>query len=293
MCWPSGEVPGAMNYSVNPVKITHSAQSERDRLLGSHRRAFRPGQFKHDISKLSAYSGQYSRDMLLGYLFERRSNANPQGFGCRQELNRLFVAFFLFVDLGESVQMSRDSPVVGPNGDECAALRRVIPWRSHALPSLERFLPGHGWLWRRHAGNPANDRHPGFEECLSRCRVFADFQQVHTKIYMGFGEFKRALQSAPKCDVRKMILQCCFRLVGIESNGSQYPIGLRYPSRIGHLLSHPQRFIQPAPLDSRFCQPTQPDRNTSTGRRSPPVDRQAAETTAELAECTATHTRNR
>jgi hypothetical protein len=31
-----------------------STQRERDRLLGGHRRAFRPFQFKHDISKLSA-----------------------------------------------------------------------------------------------------------------------------------------------------------------------------------------------------------------------------------------------
>ena len=34
---------------------------------------------------------------------------------------------------------------------------------------------------------------PAFEECLSRCRVFADFQQVYTKIVEGCGEFKRAL----------------------------------------------------------------------------------------------------
>lgn len=30
---------------------THSTQRERDRLLGGHRRALRPCQFKHDISK--------------------------------------------------------------------------------------------------------------------------------------------------------------------------------------------------------------------------------------------------
>jgi hypothetical protein len=73
-------------------------------LFGGHMRAFRPGQFKHDISKPMTCSGQYSHDMLLCYLFEWRSNANPQGFSCRQELNRRFVAFLTFVDLGEQLK---------------------------------------------------------------------------------------------------------------------------------------------------------------------------------------------
>jgi hypothetical protein len=39
--------------------------------------------------------------MLLCYLFEWRSNAIPQGIGCRPELNRSLVTFFNFVDMGK------------------------------------------------------------------------------------------------------------------------------------------------------------------------------------------------
>ena len=44
---------------------THSTQRERDRLLGGQMHAFRPFQFKHDISKLSAESRQTSLIFFL------------------------------------------------------------------------------------------------------------------------------------------------------------------------------------------------------------------------------------
>src|SRR6185436_8397728 len=75
-----------------------STQRECDRLLCGQRHAFRPCQFIRHIPKVSACAGQCGCDMLLCDLFERRANTDPQGLGCRQELNRLFVAPFPFVD---------------------------------------------------------------------------------------------------------------------------------------------------------------------------------------------------
>jgi hypothetical protein len=63
--------------------------------------AFRPLQFKPDISKLSAQSCQSILIFFLVYLLDRCSNANPQGFGRRQELNRSFVTFFNFVNVSD------------------------------------------------------------------------------------------------------------------------------------------------------------------------------------------------
>jgi hypothetical protein len=63
-------------------KVASSTQCERDCLLGGHRRAFRPCQFKGHIPEPSVYSGQHSHDMHLSDLFEWRANANPQSFGC-------------------------------------------------------------------------------------------------------------------------------------------------------------------------------------------------------------------
>ena len=63
--------------------------------------AFRPFQFKHDISKLSAQSRQSILIFFLVYLLDWCSNANPQGFGRRQELNRAFVVCFNYVNVSD------------------------------------------------------------------------------------------------------------------------------------------------------------------------------------------------
>ena len=65
---------------------TLSTQRERDRLLGGHRRAFRPFQFKHDISKLTTEACQSILMFFLVNLLRWRSNTDPQGVGRRQEL---------------------------------------------------------------------------------------------------------------------------------------------------------------------------------------------------------------
>lgn len=78
-----------------------SPQRQSDRLLGRHRHPFRPGQFIDHTAKPSACFDQYSRDMLLCDGFELRSIAGAQVFDCRQELNGLFVASFLCVELDE------------------------------------------------------------------------------------------------------------------------------------------------------------------------------------------------
>ena len=91
---PSGAFSGLKSQ-------THSTQREGDRLLGGHRRAFCPLQFKHDIAKLSAQPGQRILICLLVYLLDRRAKAHAQAVCCRQELNRLFVVCFTFVDLGK------------------------------------------------------------------------------------------------------------------------------------------------------------------------------------------------
>jgi hypothetical protein len=50
------QIPTSNNAIVVPLTRaqTRSTQRERDYLLGGHRRAFRPFQFKHSIAKLSA-----------------------------------------------------------------------------------------------------------------------------------------------------------------------------------------------------------------------------------------------
>src|SRR5574341_519812 len=54
-----------------------------------------------------------------------------------------------------------------------------------------------------------------------------------------------------------------------------------------------EALLQPALVHSCLCRRVRPDGNMSTWRQPPPADRQVAETTAELAERTATHIRNR
>ena len=56
---------------------THSTQRERERLLGGHRRAFRPFQFKHDISKVSTESRQSILIFFLVNLLHWRANTDP------------------------------------------------------------------------------------------------------------------------------------------------------------------------------------------------------------------------
>jgi hypothetical protein len=54
-CTPSPTIAARCINRLRAAKIvqTRSTQRERDHLLGGHRRAFGPCQFKHDIPKLS------------------------------------------------------------------------------------------------------------------------------------------------------------------------------------------------------------------------------------------------
>jgi hypothetical protein len=70
------------NGQGNEQAQSRSTQRQRDRLLGGHRRAFRPGQFKNHIPKLSAQSRQSILIFFLVYWLDWGSKAKAPGVGC-------------------------------------------------------------------------------------------------------------------------------------------------------------------------------------------------------------------
>lgn len=189
--------------------------------------------------------------------------------------------------------MSRDSHAAGPNADECAAIRTVIPWRSRIHPSYKRFPPSYGWPWRRHAGSPANDNHPGLRGMPVSLPRIHRFPIRRRQDLYGLlpGQTGCLVRAKPRCledDITVLPPACRHRKQWIQACPGPSPS--QPDSRSGQ-PSAALLFLWPR--DSHFCQPAQPDHNTSPGHQSPPVGRQAAETTAALAERTPTLIRNR